>query len=124
LSRKILQIGQELVDEDAAEHRATIKTTGTKENSAFDFESRFEGDEALSDDERFPDEQWGDEEEIEEVVCFWACSPKSCLCFIVNIPSRRLIQMILTCSTNSFPAATKILYSILANKQPMVGAQI
>ncbi|KAE8147268.1 Bystin-domain-containing protein [Aspergillus avenaceus] len=67
LSRKILQIGQELADEDAAEQKATIRTSGARENPAFDFESRFGDDEDLSDDEKFRDDQWGDEEEIEEV---------------------------------------------------------
>ncbi|KAH8433586.1 snoRNA-binding rRNA-processing protein ENP1 [Aspergillus melleus] len=68
MSRKILQIGQELADEDAAERRAAMGTTGENVNSAFNFDSRFEDHEALSDDEdKFKDDQWDDEEEIEEV---------------------------------------------------------
>lgn len=69
MSRKILQIGQELADEDAAERSAAMGETRGKVNSAFDFESRFEDDEPLSDDEeKFAEDQWG-EDEIEEVVC-------------------------------------------------------
>ncbi|PLB44657.1 putative rRNA processing protein Bystin [Aspergillus steynii IBT 23096] len=68
MSRKILQIGQELADEDAAERRAAIGSTGENVNSAFNFDSRFEDNEALSDDEeKFKEDQWDDEEEIEEV---------------------------------------------------------
>lgn len=69
MSRKILQIGQELADEDAAERKAATGTAGENVNSAFNFDSRFEDNEALSDDEeKFKDDQWDDEEEIEEVV--------------------------------------------------------
>ncbi|GKZ26747.1 snoRNA-binding rRNA-processing protein [Aspergillus brasiliensis] len=67
MSRKILQIGQELAEEDAEEQRATAGAAADKTNAAFDFESRLEGDEAFSDDEKFQDDQWDDEEEIEEV---------------------------------------------------------
>ncbi|PWY64518.1 Bystin-domain-containing protein [Aspergillus heteromorphus CBS 117.55] len=67
MSRKILQIGQELADEDAAEQRATTGMTADKLNSAFNYESRLEDDEAFSDDEKFQDDQWDDEEEVEEV---------------------------------------------------------
>lgn len=72
-SRKILQIGQDLADEDEAERRAAMGETGGKINTAFDFQSRFEDEEKMSDDEdKFGDDQWGDEEveEVEEVVCF------------------------------------------------------
>lgn len=58
-SRKILRIGQELADEDAEENQVQ------KPNTAFDFESRFAGEdeeEALEDAEA-----WGDEEEVEEI---------------------------------------------------------
>lgn len=71
-SRKILQIGQELADEDAAEQKATRGNAGEKANTAFDFESRIEDDEPVSDDddEKYGEDQWGDEdEEVEEVVC-------------------------------------------------------
>ena len=66
-SRKILKIGQDLVDEDQQE------STASEPNPAFTFESRFgaesgseEGDERQDDDE----EAWGDEEYgvVEEVV--------------------------------------------------------
>ncbi|KAL2816759.1 Bystin-domain-containing protein [Aspergillus granulosus] len=68
-SRKILQIGQELADEDAAEQSAARGVDAGQGNSAFDFESRFEDEDVYSDDEgRFNEEQWDDEEEIEEVV--------------------------------------------------------
>ena len=69
-SRKILQIGQELADEDDAEQRAARGETGGKVNTAFDFGSRLEDDEPVSDDdEKFAEDQWDDEEEVEEVVC-------------------------------------------------------
>lgn len=77
MSRKILQIGQELADEDAEEQRATAGAAADMTNAAFDFESRLEGDEAFSDDEKFQDDQWDDEEEIEEVVCHWNLFQKS-----------------------------------------------
>lgn len=71
LSRKILQIGQELADEDEAEQKAARGETGGKVNHAFDFESRLEGDEPASDDDdKFGEDEWGDEEEVEEVVCY------------------------------------------------------
>ncbi|KAF4631686.1 hypothetical protein G7Y89_g6450 [Cudoniella acicularis] len=59
-SRKILRIGQELADEAAEEDRASIP------NTAFDFDSRFEGED---DEEPFEDaEAWGDDdEEVEEI---------------------------------------------------------
>ena len=59
-SKKILRIGQELVDEDAEQNPVQ------KPNTAFDFESRFAGEE--EDEETFEDaEAWGDEEEVEEI---------------------------------------------------------
>lgn len=67
-SRKILQIGQELVDEENAEQEAVRGVTATQQKSAFDFESRFEDEDVFSDDDgKFNEEQWDDEEEIEEV---------------------------------------------------------
>lgn len=78
-SRKILQIGQELADEDAAEQEATRGDAGEKANTAFDFESRVEDDEPVSDDDddKYGEDQWGDEdEEVEDVVCH---SPKESL---------------------------------------------
>ena len=63
-SRKILKIGQELVEEDQKENTPIIP------NPAFTFESRF-GAESQSDEDAAADEDgWGDEEDevIEEVV--------------------------------------------------------
>lgn len=69
-SRKILQIGQELADEENAEQEAVQGVTAAQQKSAFDFESRFEDEDVFSDDDgKFNEEQWDDEEEIEEVVC-------------------------------------------------------
>lgn len=62
-SRKILKIGQELVDEDQKENAPITP------NPAFTFESRF-GAESQSDEDAAVDEDgWGDEEDevIEEV---------------------------------------------------------
>ncbi|EQL29814.1 hypothetical protein BDFG_07595 [Blastomyces dermatitidis ATCC 26199] len=71
-SRKILQIGQDLADEDAEESRIALAAAGVKRNTAFDFESRFgaEGDDGEGDEdaEKYGEDEWGDvEEEIEEV---------------------------------------------------------
>src|SRR5436190_24402954 len=49
-SRRILQIGQELAEEDAAESLFTA-ISGVKTNPAFDFESRFTAAEDGSDDD-------------------------------------------------------------------------
>lgn len=67
MSRKILQIGQELADEDAAEQNLAMDAVEPKANAAFDFDTRFE-DEPLSDDEKFENEEWVDDE-VEEIVC-------------------------------------------------------
>ncbi|KAN0073209.1 Bystin domain containing protein [Elaphomyces granulatus] len=65
-SRKILRIGQDLAEEEAAEKEAGLGEA-EKINSAFDFASRFDGDEQVSDDEeKYGEDQWGDEE-VEEV---------------------------------------------------------
>ncbi|OJJ52989.1 hypothetical protein ASPSYDRAFT_62610 [Aspergillus sydowii CBS 593.65] len=67
-SRKILQIGQELADEEDAEQKAARGVTAAQPKSAFDFESRFEDEDIFSDEDgKFNEEQWDDEEEIEEV---------------------------------------------------------
>ncbi|KAL4738104.1 Bystin-domain-containing protein [Aspergillus similis] len=67
-SRKILQIGQELADEDAAEQKAARGVIEAPPNRAFDFESRLEDEDVFSDDEgKFNEDQWDDEEEVEEV---------------------------------------------------------
>lgn len=69
LSRKILQIGQELADEDAAEQRTVTGKSKQSPNPAFDFDTRFEDDEIQSEDEEhLGDDQWV-EDEVEEVVC-------------------------------------------------------
>lgn len=65
MSRKILQIGQELADEDAAEQKLA-RGSEPKPNTAFEFDTRYE-DEPLSDDEKFENDEWVDEE-VEEVV--------------------------------------------------------
>jgi essential nuclear protein 1 len=67
-SRRILQIGQDLAQEDAEEAKATV----TISNPAFDFNSRFDRGNDSDDEPRYGDEDaWGDEEEeVEEVVCF------------------------------------------------------
>ncbi|KAJ5594577.1 snoRNA-binding rRNA-processing protein [Penicillium hispanicum] len=65
MSRKILQIGQELAEEDAAEQKLAMKSE-PKSNAAFDFDTRFD-EEPLSDDEKFENDEWVDEE-VEEVV--------------------------------------------------------
>jgi essential nuclear protein 1 len=67
-SRKILQIGQDLAEEDATERRAAMGEDVEKPNTAFDFSSRFEGEEVISEDEdKFEEDQWGDED-VEDVV--------------------------------------------------------
>jgi len=66
MSRNILQMGQELADEDAAEQRLAMGTAEPKSNAAFEFDTRFE-EEPLSDDEKFENDDWVDEE-VEEVV--------------------------------------------------------
>jgi essential nuclear protein 1 len=66
MSRNILQMGQELADEDAAEQKLAMGTEEPKPNAAFEFDTRFE-DEALSDDEKFENDDWVDEE-VEELV--------------------------------------------------------
>lgn len=67
MSRKILQIGQELADEDAAEQ---LKNSARpKSNSAFEFDTRFEDEEEpFSDDEgKFGADDWVDDE-VEQIV--------------------------------------------------------
>ncbi|EEH39078.2 bystin [Paracoccidioides lutzii Pb01] len=68
-TKKILQIGQDLAEEDAAESRATLAASGLKINTAFDFGSRFgpEEDEREDDGEQYGEDEWADvEEEVEE----------------------------------------------------------
>jgi len=65
-SRKILKIGQELVEEEKEASKETPAST------AFTFESRFNEDNGSEEEQRYEDEEeWGDEdgEVIEEIVC-------------------------------------------------------
>lgn len=66
MSRKILQIGQELADEDAAEQ---LKNSARPKSNAFEFDTRLEDEEEpFSDDEgKFEADDWVDEE-VEQVV--------------------------------------------------------
>lgn len=68
-SKKILQIGRDLADEDSADSQTS---TAAAASSAFDFGSRFdfegEQDEDDGDGEQYADAQWEDEEDVEEVV--------------------------------------------------------
>ncbi|OKL62564.1 hypothetical protein UA08_02132 [Talaromyces atroroseus] len=63
-SRKILQIGQDLAEEEAAEQRAAQIASGVQHNKAFDFSTRFgEDDEYISEDEdKYGEEEWDDED--------------------------------------------------------------
>jgi essential nuclear protein 1 len=65
-SRKILKIGQELVEEDQENSKSGVP------NSAFTFESRFDASSEASEDEPYDDQDdaWADEEEeiVEEIV--------------------------------------------------------
>ena len=66
MSRNILQMGQELADEDAAEQK--LAQGSAKSNGAFEFDTRFEEEEPFSDDEgKFGADDWVDDE-VEEVV--------------------------------------------------------
>lgn len=75
-SRKILKIGQELIDEDQKENAPILP------NPAFTFESRFATEEQPEDDELAGDEDgWEAEEEenvVEEVVRCWAHQDYCC----------------------------------------------
>lgn len=66
MSRNILQLGQELADEDAAEQAKGAAKP--KSNGAFEFDTRVEEDEPFSDDEgKFEADDWVDDE-VEQVV--------------------------------------------------------
>lgn len=68
-SRKILQIGQELADEDEDERKDTRGVTAEQPSRAFGFESRISDEDSFSDDGgKFNEDQWDDEEEVEGVV--------------------------------------------------------
>ncbi|KAJ5930782.1 hypothetical protein N7466_006275 [Penicillium verhagenii] len=66
MSRKILQIGQELADEDAAEHKLAMGAMEPKSNAAFEFDTRFEEEALSDDDENFQNDEWVDDE-VEDV---------------------------------------------------------
>lgn len=83
MSRKILQIGQELADEDAAEQKLAMGAVEPKSNAAFEFDTRFE-EEALSDDENFQNDEWVDDDVEEAVRASTGCSS--------SFDSRLLIQ--------------------------------
>lgn len=66
MSRNILQLGQELADEDAAEQAKGAAKP--QSNGAFEFDTRFGEEEAFSDDEeKFGADDWVDDE-VEQVV--------------------------------------------------------
>lgn len=106
MSRKILQIGQELADEDAAEQKLAMGAMEpNKSNAAFEFDTRFE-DEPLSDDEKFENDEWVDDE-VEEVVCSLPdlCGPAMKKKY--SCGRRKLIPMTSICLTSSCPAAMR-----------------
>ena len=82
-SRKILKIGQDLLEEEQEENAVAAP------NSAFTFESRF-GDQSEPEENATVDDEeaWGDEEEIvEEVVRF--VRDKSCK-LVLGLTRKRL----------------------------------
>lgn len=109
-SRKILQIGQDLAEEEAAERRAALGQGSEPVNKAFDFSSRFEEDGQISDDEdRFAEEQWADEDEVEDdAVCFYIPIKSG---FIFSDSCRKSTRTTSTCSTSLSPVASKTRYS-------------
>jgi len=74
-SRKILRIGQELVEEEIEGSKVTPPST------AFTFESRLDESKPSEEELRYEDEEgWGDEDDeiVEEVVCL---ATRACLSF-------------------------------------------
>lgn len=71
-SRKILQIGQDLAEEEAAEQQKILDEAGAgqQHNKAFDFSTRFGDDnEYISEDEeKFEEGDWEDED-LDKGVC-------------------------------------------------------
>lgn len=71
-SRKILQIGQDLAEEDAAEQQKILDEAGAgqQHNKAFEFSTRFgdEGDYISEDEEKFEEGDWEDED-LDRGVC-------------------------------------------------------
>lgn len=78
-SRKILQIGQDLAEEDAAEQQKILDEAGAgqQHNKAFDFSTRFgdQGDYISDDEEKFEEGDWEDED-IDKGVCSYLESSK------------------------------------------------
>ncbi|KAI9769960.1 MAG: snoRNA-binding rRNA-processing protein [Geoglossum simile] len=61
-SRRILEIGRDLAEEDLQRRR---EPSATPSNAAFSFESRFSGDvEEIDEDVQYDSEVWADEEEV------------------------------------------------------------
>lgn len=63
-SRKILRMGQELADEDQATNGGAVKA-----NTAFDFESRLEGEDREGEEEEVVEEyeEWDEEGDVETI---------------------------------------------------------
>lgn len=81
-SRKILKIGQELVDEDEEERRVLRAEGTTVPNPAFSFETRFPQDvESEEETENHADEEetWGEEEETFEVEVYHTVPSIMCM---------------------------------------------
>lgn len=78
MSRKILQIGQELADEDAGRYREKQSEGGVEGTGNTAFELR---DEVLSDESDGENlDEWGDEDEDEEVEQVEVvCQPYLCI---------------------------------------------
>lgn len=83
-SRKILQIGQELADEDDAQSKRQYESSVP--NPAFTFESRFGGD-VESDEDGAAYEEWEEEEGVVEEVLQIAA--------LLHLIERTLIESIL-----------------------------
>ena len=104
-SRKILKIGQELVDEDQKENAAALP------NPAFGFTSRFDVDSESAEDLPLDeDDGWGDEEgdTIQEVVGYRHKLHVSCL-----TASRKWTVTTLTFTINSCLLVKNLKYSLL-----------
>jgi essential nuclear protein 1 len=115
-SRKILQIGQDLAEEEAAEQQKILDEAGAGEqhNKAFDFSTRFgdEGDYISDDEEKFEEGDWEDEDLDRGVCC-----PLTCTSSGKRLTEcRRSTQLIWTCLINSSRPATKIPFSTRAKK--------
>lgn len=116
-SRKILQIGQDLAEEEAAEQQKILDEAGAgqQHNKAFDFSTRFgDENEYISDDEeKFEEGDWEDED-LDRGVCLYPSTSAYSGKRLTDC--RRSTPLIWTCLINSFPPATKIPFSIRAKK--------